>query len=303
MKIWPVVERALSAHGTCVMIAVVRAQGSTPREEGARMIVTPQGFHGTIGGGALEWKALAMAQAMLGKPVATRLVDQSLGPDLGQCCGGRVKLAIEAFDRSSLPVVERFAARELQGSFEISGRIAGLDVSERFGAPRRAVLVFGAGHVGRATVLALAPLPYDVTWVDPRPEAFPAAAPSNASLIASDPLAVVTSAPQGALAFVMSHSHALDLEIVGAALRNPRIAHVGVIGSATKRARFEKRLHEAGVDAARIASLICPIGIGGLRSKLPAAIAVGVVAQIIALDDALTSCAENHAHSQKMAVG
>ena len=87
----------------------------------------------------------------------------------------------------------------------------------------------------------------------------------------------------------MSHSHALDLAIADAALRNPGIVHAGVIGSATKRARFEKRLRGAGVEEARIAAMICPIGIGGIRSKLPAAIAISVVAQIIALDEALSA--------------
>ena len=303
MRIWPVIERALVAHGTSVMISVVSAQGSTPREAGARLIVTPQGFHGTIGGGTLEWKALATAQAMLGKSAAVRIIDQSLGPDLGQCCGGRVKLAIEAFDHASLPTVIALAARETEGPFEISGRIPGLGITEKFGEAHRAVLIFGAGHVGRATVLALAALPFDVTWADPRPEAFPGAAPANATVIAGDPLQVIAAAPNGALAFIMSHSHALDLAITDAALRDPNIAKVGVIGSATKRARFERRLREAGVDEARIANLICPIGIGGIGSKLAAAIAVAVVAQIIMLDEALAERANTHVHLQQMTAG
>lgn len=303
MKIWPVIERALDAHGTCVMISVVRAEGSTPREQGARIIVTPQGFHGTIGGGTLEWKALAMAQSMLGKPAATRLVDQSLGPDLGQCCGGRVKLSIEAFDRGQLPAIADFSAREKAGLFDMRGRIPGVDVIERFGEQQRAVLVFGAGHVGRATILALAPLPFQVTWADSRPDAFPAAVPSNATLITGDPLAVIAAAEEGALAFIMSHSHALDLEFADAALRNPNIARVGVIGSATKRARFEKRLREAGIDDERIGNMICPIGIGGIRSKLPAAIAVGLVAQIIVLDEALARHKQGAEPQQQLAAG
>lgn len=292
MKIWPVIERTLTAQGTCVMVSVVLAEGSVPREEGARMIVTPKGFHGTIGGGTLEWKALATAQAMLGKPAATRIITQSLGPDLGQCCGGRVKLAIETFDRTSLDAVRVLSEREAEGSFTVTSRIPGFPITEAFGEHRRSVIVFGAGHVGRALVLALAPLLYDVIWADPRPEAFPGAAPSNAKIIAGDPLHVIPQAPKGSLAFVMSHSHAIDLSIVDAALRNPNIAHVGVIGSATKRARFEKRLREAGIDDARVKSMICPIGIGGIKSKLPAAIAVATLAQIIMLDEALQAKAE-----------
>lgn len=303
MKIWPVIERALNAHGTCVMVSVVLAEGSVPREEGARMIVTPEGFHGTIGGGTLEWKALAAAQAMLGGPAATRIIKQSLGPDLGQCCGGRVKLAVEAFDRASLAAVEDLAKRESVGVFKITNRITGLLNTESFGEQRRSVLIFGAGHVGRALVLALAPLPYDVIWTDPRPEAFPGAAPSNAKVVSGDPLIIIPQPTEGSLAFVMSHSHALDLAIVDAALRNPNIAHVGVIGSATKRARFGKRLREAGVDEARVKAMICPIGIGGIRSKLPAAIAVATVAQIMMLDEALQARGENQAPLQKRTAG
>jgi xanthine dehydrogenase accessory factor len=164
-------------------------------------------------------------------------------------------------------------------------------MAERFGEDRRTLLLFGAGHVGRALVLALAQLPLRVIWADPRPEAFPAAMPQNVEAVSGDPLSVVAAAPAGSLAFVMSHSHALDLAIVDSALRNPSIAHVAVIGSATKRARFERRLREAGIAEEHVKSMICPIGIGGIRSKLPAAIAVSTAAQIVALDEALSATA------------
>lgn len=289
MKLWPIIARELRGHGTCAMVSVIRTEGSVPREEGARMVVTPHGFHGTIGGGTLEWKALAEAQALLGKPRAVKFITQSLGPDLGQCCGGRVKLAVESFDQSQLAEVEALANREEQGPFSLSNRLAGHPLEEHFGEARRRVLVFGAGHVGRALILALAQLPYDVTWSDPRPESFPGAVPQNVTCCAGSPLEVVASAPAGSLAFVMSHSHALDLSIVNAALQNPRIAEVGVIGSATKRVRFEKRLREAGVEETRLKAMICPIGTGQIRSKLPAAIAISVAHQIIALDEALSA--------------
>ncbi len=288
MKVWSLIARALEAHGTCAMVSVVKAEGSVPREEGARMVVTPEGFHGTIGGGTLEWKALAEAQRLLGKPRAVKMLTQSLGPDLGQCCGGRVTLAIESFEAEALAEAMKLAAREAATPFILTGRLPGTEITERFGEARRSVLLFGAGHVGRAVMLALAPLPFAVTWADPRPEAFPTAMPQNVNAFAGNPLDVVEYAPLGALAFIMSHSHALDLGIAEAALRNPAIARVGLIGSATKRARFEKRLREAGIDEARVKSMICPIGAGGIRSKLPAAIAVSVAAQLITLDEGLS---------------
>jgi xanthine dehydrogenase accessory factor len=286
MKVWPLIARALEADGACAMVSVVKAEGSVPREEGARMVITRHGFHGSIGGGTLEWKALAEAQRLLGRPRAVKMLTQSLGPDLGQCCGGRVTLAIESFDAGTLPEVRQLAEREAQGPFTLSDRLP--RISERFGEAPRRVLLFGAGHVGRAVMLALAPLPYDVEWSDPRPEAFPGAMPQNVRAFAGDPLEVVAAAPEGALAFIMSHSHALDLAIAEAALRNIAIARVGVIGSATKRARFERRLRQAGVEEPRLQSMICPIGVGGIRSKLPAAIAVSVAAQVITLDEALS---------------
>ena len=289
MKLWPTIARELERHGTCAMVSVIRAEGSVPREEGARMVVTPLGFHGTIGGGTLEWKSLAEAQALLGKARAVKFITQSLGPDLGQCCGGRVTLAVESFGASELGEVRALAAREASGPFSLSGRLPGHSGEESFGEKRRAVLIFGAGHVGRALILALAQLPYDITWADPRPECFPGTVPQNVTCFADDPLAAVAAAPEGALAFVMSHSHALDLSIVNAALQNPHIARLGVIGSATKRARFERRLRAAGVDENRVSGMICPIGTGGIRSKLPAAIAISVAHQIIALDEALSA--------------
>jgi xanthine dehydrogenase accessory factor len=276
MKTWSTILKSVEKHGTAVMVAVTRVEGSSPREEGACMIVTPEGFYGTIGGGTLEWKAMAMAQKALGRPAGTSSTQYSLGPDLGQCCGGRVALLTETFDASSLPRLAELAERESKGAFD----------------HRRKLYLFGAGHVGRALIMALAPLPFDVQWIDPRPNAFPRFVPENVTLLSPEmPERVLGDAPEGSLVFVMSHSHALDLSITDAALRNSNIAHAGLIGSATKRTRFEKRLREAGVDESRIRGLICPIGIGGIASKEPAAIAVATAAQCLVLHEALLAAA------------
>ena len=122
MKSWSLIARMLAAGGSCALVSVIRTQGSAPREEGARMVVGHRGFHGTIGGGALEWKALALAQALLDKPRQVKIFAQSLGPDLGQCCGGRVTLAVESFDATCLTEVEAYAAREATGPFTVTGR-------------------------------------------------------------------------------------------------------------------------------------------------------------------------------------
>jgi xanthine dehydrogenase accessory factor len=260
---------AIQRHGMCARVTVTQAQGSTPREVGAAMIVTADGFHGTIGGGTLEWRAMAEAQRLMRRKGTTSKISYALGPDMGQCCGGRVELLTEVFTASVLPVEE--------GAEHV----------------RTTLCLFGAGHVGRALVLALAPLPFDVVWVDSRRDAFPLAMPANVRAVQSEhPLEVIGALPQSSVALVLTHSHELDLALVDALLRHPHVAHVGVIGSSTKRARFEKRLREAGVEDAQIAALACPIGVGGVRSKHPAAIAASTVVQVLQWHETL-----NQSHS------
>lgn len=280
MKIWPLILKTVEEQGRCALVSIISTEGSAPRDAGAHMVVTPQGYHGSIGGGTLEWHAIAAAQAMLAKGASVKVTSHSLGPDLGQCCGGRVRLRTEVFDASKLENIRDLEAREAQGASMIS--CAGIDLY--FGEDRRRIYLFGAGHVGRALVLALAPLPFDIYWIDSRPDAFPRAVPPNVTLAADLDLA---EAPYGSLVFIMSHSHALDLAIADRALRNAGIAQVGLIGSATKRARFQKRLREVGIAPERVNRLICPIGVPGIRSKTPAAIAVATAAQIIMLDESL----------------
>ncbi len=261
--------------GTCALVTVASTQGSVPRDAGAWMIVTREGFHGSVGGGTLEWKAMAEAQSMLEKNIPRRETSHVLGPDLGQCCGGRVTLVTELVTAANL---EEF----------------GLDETEN-----RHVMIFGAGHVGRALVMAAAVLPFDVSWVDSRANAFPAYLPGNVqALQPQDPVQDLAKARSGSLVLVMTHSHALDLAVVDAALRNQNIARVGLIGSATKRARFVSRLKDAGISEEQFSRLICPIGIGGISGKEPGVIAASAVAQLLVLDEALRRGDRLERHAQ-----
>jgi xanthine dehydrogenase accessory factor len=245
-----------------VLVTVAEARGSTPREAGARMVVGPQGISGTIGGGQLEFRAIAAARAMLASGEARRRLVMPLGPALGQCCGGSVTLRLE---RLTPAVRARLEA-------EAEARAAALP----------AVLLFGAGHVGRAVVQALAPLPLRLAWIDERPQAFPAVWPEGvAARWRRDPVAAMREAPRGAYVLVMTHSHPRDLDLVAAALQRGDLAYVGLIGSATKRARFERQLGALGIPPERIAGLVCPIGLPGIRSKEPAVIAAAVAADLL----------------------
>ena len=306
MRVWSMVAETIATHGACALVTVAGVRGSAPREAGARMVVGPDGgFRGTVGGGELEWRGIGAARDALARdaPGAT-LSRFALGPDLGQCCGGSVRILNEVFGRDRLDEVRTLAAREATGPFGTRGRlgaraleraiddtvtregpaveIEGDLVIERFRDSRHAVWLFGAGHVGRALMLALAPLPFDLTWIDERDGIFPAALPASARAVRSaDSAAELAHAPSSAAVVVMTHHHPLDLAIVHAALAAGRFGYVGLIGSASKRARFTRRLREGGISEARIAELVCPVGMPTIRSKHPAAIATGIAAQLL----------------------
>ena len=319
MSTWPAIERLIAAQGAAALVTVVEALGSSPREAGARMVVAPDGsFTGTIGGGALEWAALAEAQALLARrdgPKVARL-DKALGPDLGQCCGGRVQLLIERFRAADRGVVAALAQAERDGALTTvatigaDGRLvrrvatdarspgpaydpqSGGRIVERFGEEATPFYLFGAGHVGRALAAALAPLPFLVTWIDARPGAIPAVFPDNVTAVAQgDPVEMLARAPDGAFIAVMTHSHALDLDLVIAALNAGRFPYVGLIGSATKRARFTSAMRKIGMAPAVVDSLVCPIGLTEIADKAPAAIAASVVAQLLIKRDAVRALA------------
>ncbi len=304
MQLFRHLVESIEAEGAAALVSLVKTEGSSPREAGARMVVRPSGsFHGTIGGGELEWRALAEARAALasGRGAARRRV-VALGPELAQCCGGRVEWRIEIFDARDLGDLAPLIAAERAGAFAVVARsaadgridrsIAGARASpeplargawrETFGALASPLYLFGAGHVGRALALALAPLPFAVRWIDSRADAFPERAPLNATLVnAGEPQGELAGAPDGALVVVMTHSHPLDLAIVAEALRQDRFAYVGLIGSATKRARFVGQLRAAGHSQGRIAKLVCPIGLPGIEGKEPAVIAASAAAQLL----------------------
>jgi xanthine dehydrogenase accessory factor len=285
-----------------VLVTVAIGEGSVPREPGAKMLVSTDGVSGTIGGGHLELKAIQHARAMLGGQPLARLERYALGPSLGQCCGGVVHLTYEfvegwsetpSHDHWRLTALDGDAAsREERGDYflpsrgthvfrDAAGRRWLADLVE---VPRQHLVLFGAGHVGAAIVRALADLPCRVTWVDEREDMFPAAVPSNVTVEANDvPEQCVEEAPDGASYLVMTHSHALDQRLTEAIMARDGVGWFGLIGSQTKRKQFEHRLRDRGADPARVAAMVCPIGLPGISSKLPAAIAASVVAQLLAV--------------------
>lgn len=302
---------AVAAHGPIARVVIADFAGSSPREVGAAMLVWQNGQSGTVGGGALEWQAAATARAMLASGAQQRLDREPLGPKLGQCCGGVVTLLTEVFDAHALaalpddvfvrPVagdgmplaVSRLLAHARgQGRAPRPQLVQGWMV-EPIARPNRQIWVWGAGHVGRAIVGVLAPLPgVAITWVDVAADRFPADIPPGVVMLpAAEPALLAPHAPQDAEHLILTYSHSLDLALCHATLTRG-FARCGLIGSHTKWARFRNRLAALGHSPAAIAQIDCPIGNPGL-GKHPQAIAIGVAASLLR---------QKHASQQENAV-
>ncbi|MCD5992917.1 xanthine dehydrogenase accessory protein XdhC [Pseudomonas sp. CDFA 602] len=246
-----------------ILVTIIEELGSTPRNAGSKMVVSADRIHDTIGGGHLEYKAMQIAREMLASGTRqTRLERFSLGASLGQCCGGVNVLLFE-------PV----------------------------GEPVAHIAVFGAGHVGRALVPLLASLPCRVRWIDARENEFPAMLPQGVCQIVSDePVDEVAQLPAGCYFIVMTHNHQLDLELTAAILARGDFGYFGLIGSRTKRVKFEHRLRERGVDAGLLQRMRCPMGLAEVKGKLPVEIAVSIAAEVIATYNA--SFGQHNANAQ-----
>ena len=251
------------AHEPAVLVQVTATEGSVPREAGTWMGVFAEAVTGTIGGGHLEYQALAMARARLQGAAGEESARFVLGPSLGQCCGGVVQLRFEQVDARDAPALR-----------------------ERLGMNLQPVALFGGGHVGHALIRVLSTLSFALTWVDSRDGIFPDDVPAQVVCEYSDPVqrAVTGLAPQSRV-LIMSFSHAEDLDIVAECLKRQRdhgdLPYIGLIGSKTKWATFRRRLEARGFSTEELAHVTCPIGLPGIEGKEPEVIAVSVAAQLL----------------------
>jgi len=317
----PSVIARLAQVPAVVRIVVAQVQGSTPREPGAYMLLDAAGVTGTIGGGRLEWEAVDAAQEMLQQGVrAARLMNRILGVDLGQCCGGVVAVWLECFPQACLPQLEALAGQQSTTAMVLSTAVGAAGVRhslceehgiaatlrrlprhqatprvlrtaegemtfvERLDEEYPAVWLYGAGHVGQALAGMLVQLPLRLQWLDSRTGQFPPGAVDYSRvLLEPELIGSVSAAPAGTFFLVMTHDHALDYELCRAVLLRQDPAWLGLIGSQSKAARFRSRLRRAGFAEQAIARLVCPIGVAGIKSKWPAAIAVAIAAQLMQL--------------------
>lgn len=233
----------------CVVATLVDQQGSTPRDGGCKMLITADQLFYTLGGGNLEFQVTAIAREMLQKGEQNSRFERfSLGARLGQCCGGMASVLLEPL-----------------------------------GHPQPQVVVYGAGHVGRALVNILSTLPCRITWVDARASEFPAQVDAQITCIVDEePEGTVAQMPAGSYFMVLTHDHQLDFALSERILKRGDFRYFGLIGSETKRKRFDYRLSGKGISAEQLIRMRCPIGLPDVRGKLPAEIAVAIAGEFIA---------------------
>ena len=253
-------EQLFAQSGAVARVVISRARGSAPRESGAEMFVTANQVVGTIGGGQLEFRMLDTAREMLRTGASARHLAVPLGPEIAQCCGGNVDIQIHVLDDED--------------------RQAALARARMAQAQLPQVFVFGAGHVGRALITALAPLPVKVHLIDSRQAELAKAADTAEKIETALPEQLIRTAPAGSAYFVMTHDHGLDYLITAEALSRADAAYVGMIGSKTKRAGLKNFLADHDVAPDALARLHCPIG-GPAKDKRPAVIAAFAAAELM----------------------
>ena len=285
--------------------SVIQVRGSAPRAVGANMLITTDDIWDTIGGGALEYEVMQQARSditsLQSNPIRwhRRVMDIALGPDMGQCCGGHVRVLIEAFTKADIsalnlladsgrPILHPLKTGQPLALADSDPDMRGASITAHktgFVLPQendqRPLFIYGAGHVARALVPVIEGLGFDVYWVDIAAERFPPHVPKWVSeVIARDPTLIAAHAPPDAFHLVITHSHALDQAICHTVLTGQGFARLGLIGSKTKNARFRSRLGKAGVSDDMLARLTCPIGIGLVTGKQPVRVAISIAAQL-----------------------
>ncbi len=255
----------LHEHDVTIVAELTAVRGSTPREAGAFMLISPTATIGTIGGGALEYMVIDRARQVLRNGEIADTLDIPLGPEIGQCCGGRVDIAMRRLDPAR------------------AGSLVEAAEAEATGRPH--VYLFGAGHVGHALARALVLLPLKVHVVDTRPDELAGLPPEVEAIAAPMPEAVVRAAPIGSSYVILTHDHALDFLIAFEALKRPDSPYVGMVGSKTKRAKFTSWFLGEDGESRALDRLVLPIGATayprGLGDKRPEVIAALAAAEIM----------------------
>lgn len=320
------IKQLHACNQPCVLATIVETAGSSPRAAGTKMVIGKTETLGTIGGGNLEYHLIQSAREQLNSKKRSKhssntvvLKKYVLGTELGQCCGGTVTLQLEHLIPNQTHdwlnelqlTLQRGASCTLatqvhqQHTIDLHKQLSphskafnGLDtyhdsneswVIEHIQPNHFNIVIYGAGHVGKALVNVLKTQPCHIHWIDNRADMLnlsPDHSPNNVTMIHTEsPTATVSSMPDSSYYLIMTHDHALDMDLCDHILNRHDTHYIGLIGSKTKAARFKHRLLKRGLSQRNIDRITCPIGINGITDKHPSSIAISVSAQLLQLHE------------------
>jgi len=250
----------LNYNKRIIQASIVRTIGSSPRNSDTEMFISETDTLGTIGGGQLEYLVINHSKKMLAENIKKDILKISLGPEIGQCCGGKVEVSLlEMYEKDKCLALNRFDKKDKN-------------------LPH--VYVMGAGHVGRALALQLQHLPVRCVLIDSRVDELAKCSADVETRLSAIPEEDIKSAPRGSAYVILTHDHALDFILCGAALDRHDAKYVGMIGSKTKKVKF-KKWYQVNYDNNLIRDFICPIGNVKNQDKRPSIIASSVTAEVI----------------------
>ena len=263
----------LNYNKRVIQASIVRTIGSSPRNSDTEMFISETDTLGTIGGGQLEYLVINHSKKMIAENIKKDILKISLGPEIGQCCGGKVEVSLlEMYEKDKLLALNRFDKKDKN-------------------LPH--VYVMGAGHVGRALALQLQHLPVRCVLIDSRVDELAKCSADVETRLSAIPEEDIKSAPRGSAYVILTHDHALDFILCGAALDRHDAKYVGMIGSKTKRVKF-KKWYQVNYDNNLIRDFTCPIGNLKNQDKRPSIIASFVAAEVINMLFANVDLSENY---------
>ena len=263
----------LNYNKRVIQASIVRTIGSSPRNSDTEMFISETDTLGTIGGGQLEYLVINHSKKMIAENIKKDILKISLGPEIGQCCGGKVEVSLlEMYEKDKCLALNRFDEKDKN-------------------LPH--VYVMGAGHVGRALTLQLQHLPVRCVLIDSRVDELAKCSADVETRLSAIPEEDIKSAPRGSAYVILTHDHALDFILCGAALDRHDAKYVGMIGSKTKRVKF-KKWYQVNYDNNLIRDFTCPIGNVKNQDKRPSIIASFVAAEVINMLFANVDLSENY---------
>jgi len=263
----------LNYNKRVIQASIVRTIGSSPRNSDTEMFISETDTLGTIGGGQLEYLVINHSKKMIAENIKKDILKISLGPEIGQCCGGKVEVSLlEMYEKDKCLALNRFDKKDKN-------------------LPH--VYVMGAGHVGRALALQLQHLPVRCVLIDSRVDELAKCSADVETRLSAIPEEDIKSAPRGSAYVILTHDHALDFILCGAALDRHDAKYVGMIGSKTKRVKF-KKWYQVNYDNNLIKDFTCPIGNLKNQDKRPSIIASFVAAEVIDMLFANVNLSENY---------